>query len=80
MNKNRVSRLQNITFSAERELIELARDRARQSKTTLNDEFRNWLQQFTRTTRDPKWYVQFMKQFDGIESGRKFSREDFYEE
>ena len=72
--------LQNITLSADSDLIEMARARARASKTTLNEEFRNWLKQFTKSRRDEKWYFQFMKKFDGINSGRKFSREEFYEE
>jgi hypothetical protein len=80
MQKPKFSKLQNITFSAEHELIELARARARASKTTLNEEFRNWLRQFANARRDEEWYFEFMNQFIGIEAGRKFSREDFYEE
>ncbi len=35
--------LKNITLSAEKELIENARDRAEAKNTTLNAEFRRWL-------------------------------------
>ena len=75
----KTSSLRNITLSAESELIELARKKARAAKSTLNEEFRNWLKQFTKLERDKGWYVEFMKQFGGIESGRKFKRVDFYE-
>ena len=72
------SSLQNITLSADKELIQQARARAKAAKTTLNQEFRNWLRQFSRYKKDKGWYSKFMQQFDKIDSGRKFSREDFY--
>lgn len=72
--------LKNITLSAEPELLLRARERARASKTTLNEEFRNWLRQFTRSTRPVSWYYDFMKQFETVNSGRKFSRQEFYDE
>jgi hypothetical protein len=36
--------MKNITFSADERLIELARDEARNRKTTLNQLFRDWLE------------------------------------
>ncbi len=80
MANKRTSSLRNITLSAEQDLIEMARAKARASKTTLNHEFRNWLRQFTNTKKDSIWYFDFMKQFEGVNSGRKFKREEFYEE
>lgn len=80
MIKKKTSSLQNITLSADRDLIAAARLKAKAAKTTLNEEFRNWLQQFTMSRRDIDWYYTFMKKFERIESGRKFRREDFYEE
>lgn len=80
MSKEKQSKLQNITLSADKDLIELARKRAKEAKTTLNAEFRNWLKQFSNTTRDRKWFLNFMGQFDQVNSGRKFTREDFYKE
>ena len=38
--------LKNITFSAEEELIDKAREQARKEKTTLNALFRRWLKQY----------------------------------
>jgi hypothetical protein len=36
--------MKNITFSADEHTIELARDEARKRKTTLNQLFRDWLE------------------------------------
>lgn len=40
--------MKNITFSANADLIERARERARSQNRTLNDAFREWLMQFTQ--------------------------------
>ncbi len=39
--------MKNITFSADERLIEEARERARESNTTLNDAFRLWLLEYS---------------------------------
>src|SRR4051794_9181077 len=39
--------LKNITLSAEERLIEAARERARAEHTTLNEQFRRWLADYT---------------------------------
>lgn len=82
MQKRKAASLQNITLSAEADLIARARERARAAKTTLNEEFRNWLRQFARDTKDKRWYQDFMSQFDDIDlrHGKKLSREEFYDE
>lgn len=80
MARKKTSQLQNITFSADHDLIANARARARTNKTTLNEEFRNWLRQFTKSTVDKNSYVKLMKKLNSINSGRKFTREEFYEE
>jgi hypothetical protein len=38
--------MKNITFSADPNLIERARTRARQQKKTLNEAFREWLERY----------------------------------
>ena len=38
--------MKNITLSADEKLIEAARERAREQHTTLNAEFRRWLEQY----------------------------------
>ena len=35
--------MKNVTFSADERLIDLARQRARRERSTLNEEFRRWL-------------------------------------
>ena len=40
--------MQNITFSAQNDLIAQARELARARGTTLNDEFRVWLRSFVQ--------------------------------
>jgi hypothetical protein len=41
----------NITFSADKRAIELAREVAKEKKTTLNEEFRRWLDEYARPAR-----------------------------
>jgi hypothetical protein len=40
--------MKNITFTAEESLIEAAREQARAEQTTLNEQFRQWLEQYAR--------------------------------
>jgi hypothetical protein len=48
--------MKNITFTADENLIEAAREQAREEQTTLNEQFRQWLEQYARkrqaATRD----------------------------
>ena len=39
-----MNEVKNITFSANQRLIEDAREKARKRNTTLNEEFRRWLE------------------------------------
>lgn len=74
--------LTNVTFSADRDLIERARARARVKKTTLNDEFRAWLLKYA----DPE-AKERVRRFDELigrmsyagSGGRKFTREEMNE-
>jgi hypothetical protein len=70
----------NITLSAQAELIEKARKRAVAKGTTLNNEFREWLQSQT-ITGDERLaeYKQLMKRLSSVDAGRKFSREEMNE-
>ena len=43
--------MSNITFSADKRAIELAREVARERETTLNEEFRRWLDEYGRPAR-----------------------------
>jgi hypothetical protein len=40
--------MKNITFTADESLIEAAREQARADQTTLNEQFRQWLEQYAR--------------------------------
>ena len=56
--------MMNITLSADESLIELARETARERKTTLNQLFRNWLVELAgRRERDERLaaLVQFFE-------------------
>ena len=69
----------NITFTADDELIETARAFARGEDTTLNEQFRRWLEQYVHERR--------MQQYDRIMSGlrgkvvvgRKLNRDEMNE-
>ena len=70
----------NITFSADEDLIEAAREAARAEGTTLNEQFRLWLEQYARQRRAQK-FDEFMEQIKGKYSsgGRKFTRDEMNE-
>ena len=40
--------MKNITFSADGQLIEAAREQAKAERTTLNEKFRLWLEEYAR--------------------------------
>ena len=40
--------MKNITFTADESLIEAAREQARADQTTLNEQLRQWLEQYAR--------------------------------
>jgi len=71
--------LRNITLSAEEELIDKARDKARREHTTLNATFRQWLRQYVRRTANIADYHSLMDSLDYAKPGRKFSRDDLNE-
>jgi hypothetical protein len=68
--------VKNITLSADPELIEQARERARQQKKTLNAAFREWLVEYTGRRDRAKEYQELMKRLDHIKVDRKFTREE----
>jgi hypothetical protein len=68
--------MKNITLSAEEEVIERARRRATDQKTTLNVEFRRWLERYAGSTATVEEYRQIMKRLKTVDAGRKFSREE----
>jgi hypothetical protein len=71
--------LKNITLSADAELIRLARDKARQDKTTLNETFRQWLARYARMGRRSTDYQNIMEKLNYVKPGRHFTRKDMNE-
>jgi hypothetical protein len=76
--------LKNITLSADETLIEAARIRAVNEKTTLNAEFRRWLESYARTREEGEKRAQAFRETMGklrgkIVTGRKFTRDEMNE-
>jgi len=71
--------LQNITLSAEKALIERARKRAEARKTTLNAEFRRWLEQYADYPQTIEDLLIFMDQLSYVRPGKNFSRDELNE-
>lgn len=73
----------NITLSANEQLIELARSRANKRHTTLNAEFRLWLEQYVGEDHEGKnrvhAYRRLMKSLTDAKPGRRFSRDEMNE-
>jgi hypothetical protein len=69
----------NITFSAEESLIRRARERAAAENTTLNEEFRRWLEKYVERPETAKAFTELMSFFDYVQPGRAFSREEMNE-
>lgn len=71
--------LQNITLSAKKEMIEQARRRAAANNTTLNAEFRRWLEGYIGAAQTREELHALMAQLDYAKPGRSFSREEMNE-
>lgn len=70
----------NITFTADEALIDEAREAARADHTTLNEQFKIWLEQYARKRRAER-AMQTVQRLRGYvrTEGRKFSRDDMNE-
>lgn len=70
----------NITFTADEKLIERAREAARAQGTTLNEQFRLWLEQYARQ-RQAEQAMEVVGRIRGYASsgGRKFTRDEMNE-
>lgn len=72
--------MRNITFTADEQLIEAAREQAAADNTTLNEQFRRWLEQYARKRQA----ARAMESVDRMRAyvrtgGRKFTREQMNE-
>jgi hypothetical protein len=71
--------LRNVTFSAEESLIRRARERATAENTTLNAEFRRWLEKYAERPETAQAFKDLMVVFDYVQPGQAFSREEMNE-
>jgi hypothetical protein len=71
--------MKNITLSADEHLIEKAREVARSKRTTLNQEFRTWLESYARPNDVAAQYRDLMKRLNYVKVGRKFTRDEMNE-
>lgn len=72
--------MKNITLSADEHLIERARQTALAEHRTLNDAFREWLEEYTARAGDLEQYDRLMQRLRGhVVAGRKFTREEMNE-
>jgi hypothetical protein len=73
--------VKNITLSADENLIEAARARAREERTTLNDLFRRWLTDYTQRRQQADRAMEVIKDLQKYvrTGGRKFTRDEMNE-
>ena len=73
--------MKNITLSADEALIERARERARREHTTVNEQFRRWLEQYTRRQGDVDRAMATIRRIQTYAStgGRRVTREEMNE-
>jgi hypothetical protein len=73
--------MKNITLSADDNLIEAARERARAEHTTLNEQFRRWLADYVRQQSRADAAIALIEELRGHvrTGGRKFTRDEMNE-
>ena len=72
--------MKNITMSADENLIEAARARARAEHTTLNEQFRLWLEVYARRDVRMQRYDEVLARVKGnVRVGRKLTRDEMNE-
>jgi hypothetical protein len=73
--------MKNITLSADERLIEAARARARDQRTTLNDEFRKWLAEYVGQRERAERAIATLRELQGHYStgGKRFTRDELNE-
>ena len=72
--------MKNITLSADERLIEDARKKARAEHTTLNEQFRRWLADYTRGEQRAEEAMAVVQELRGkLRVGRKLTRDEMNE-
>ena len=67
--------MKQITFRADEQLIEQARQLAKSQHKTLNTVFREWLKRLTSRTGSVREYDALMKRLNHVRVGRHFGRD-----
>ncbi len=70
--------MKNITLSADAELIEKARQRAIAENTTLNAQFRIWLENYVQREQKSERAIETIRELQAsiYSGGHKISREE----
>jgi len=73
--------MKNITLSADDDLIEAARNRARAEHTTLNEQFRQWLAAYVQRQSRADAAMAVIEDLRGKlkTGGRRFTRDEMNE-
>ncbi len=71
--------MKNITFSADERTIELAREEARRRKASLNQLFREWLEDLAARDQRREKISALMEEMKSYNSGGPFTREQMNE-
>jgi len=72
--------MKNITLSADEHLISAARQRAGAERTTLNEQFRRWLEDYVQRERQAAEAVVVMRELRGkLRVGRTLTRDEMNE-
>ena len=73
--------MKNITLSADENLIEAARRQAVSEHTTLNQQFRLWLENYVRREQRAAEAMRVIRELQGsiTTGGRRFTRDDMNE-
>ncbi len=71
--------MKNITFSADEHVIELARQEARNRKTTLNALFREWMEDLARRDERRNNIEIILKNMSRYDSGGPYTRDELNE-
>lgn len=71
--------MKNITFSADEQTIELAREEARRRKASLNQLFREWLEDLAARDQRREKISALMEEMKSYNAGGPFTREQMNE-
>jgi CHASE3 domain sensor protein len=72
--------MRNVTLSADESLIDEVREHALRENTTLNEQFRLWLEEYARKRRAQNFRNVVQELQSKVDTGgRKFTREEMNE-